>query len=75
MIEADAVLIATGGLSYPSTGSTGDGYRFAKKVGHKVTKLLPSLVPFQISEEYIPLTIDFKIKFSLDTVWRQRLWA
>ena len=52
-LEADAVLVATGGLSYPATGSTGDGYRFAKNVGHKVTKLLPSLVPFQIKEDYV----------------------
>ncbi|MCR4704676.1 MAG: NAD(P)/FAD-dependent oxidoreductase [Lachnospiraceae bacterium] len=44
-LQADAVIIATGGLSYPSTGSTGDGYEFAKKCGHKVTELMPSLVP------------------------------
>lgn len=50
---ADAVMIATGGISYPSTGSTGDGYAFAKQLGHKVTKLSQSLVPFQIKEEYI----------------------
>lgn len=48
-----AVIVATGGLSYPSTGSTGDGYRFAKKMGHTVTKLSQSLVPFQIKEEYV----------------------
>ncbi len=42
---ADAVIIATGGLSYPTTGSTGDGYRFAKAAGHTVTRLMPSLVP------------------------------
>lgn len=41
--EAEKVLIATGGLSYPSTGSTGDGYRFAESLGHTVTNLLPSL--------------------------------
>ena len=39
------IIIATGGLSYPKTGSTGDGYRFAKKAGHTVTYLKPSLVP------------------------------
>lgn len=43
-VEADAVVIATGGLSYPSTGSTGDGYRFAKEAGHTVTPLSPALV-------------------------------
>ena len=41
----DRVIIATGGASYPATGSDGDGYRLARKVGHTVTPLLPSLVP------------------------------
>ena len=45
-VPADAVIVATGGLSYPSTGSTGDGYRFAREAGHMVTALYPSLVPF-----------------------------
>lgn len=49
---ADAVIVATGGLSYPSTGSTGDGYRFAAACGHKVTELLPSLVPMEVKEWY-----------------------
>ena len=40
-VDADAVIIATGGISYPATGSTGDGYRFAKTCGHKVTELFP----------------------------------
>ena len=52
-VPAGAVIVATGGLSYPSTGSTGDGYRFAKKMGHTVTKLSQSLVPFQTKEEYV----------------------
>ena len=52
-VSAGAVIVATGGLSYPSTGSTGDGYRFAKEMGHTVTKLSPSLVPFQIREEFV----------------------
>lgn len=51
-VAADAVIVTTGGLSYPGTGSTGDGYRFAKKAGHKVTKLYPSLVPLKIQEEW-----------------------
>ena len=41
----DTLIIATGGLSYPNTGSTGDGYKFAKNFGHKITKTYPSLVP------------------------------
>ena len=47
----DAVILATGGLSYPSTGSTGDGYRFAEKLGHKITELSPALVPMNVKEE------------------------
>lgn len=50
IVSADAVIVATGGLSYPSTGSTGDGYRFAEKTGHTVTELSPALVPFETAE-------------------------
>ena len=49
---ADACIVATGGLSYQSTGSTGDGYRFAKELGHTVTKLSPSLVALNIEEQF-----------------------
>ena len=52
-IDADAVVLATGGLSYPSTGSTGDGYTFAKSLGLSVTAASPSLVPVNCAEEYI----------------------
>lgn len=51
IIPAKAVVIATGGLSYPSTGSTGDGYRFAEAAGHSVTARTPSLVPLRCAEE------------------------
>lgn len=51
-MKADAVIVATGGISYPSTGSTGDGYRFAREAGHKVTELLPSLVPMEVRQWY-----------------------
>lgn len=44
-IYSDAVIVCTGGLSYPGTGSTGDGYKFARAAGHSVTELTPSLVP------------------------------
>ena len=50
IVSADALIVATGGLSYPSTGSTGDGYRFAEKTGHTVTDLSPALVPFETAE-------------------------
>ena len=46
-IKADKVILATGGKSYPLTGSTGDGYKLAKKVGHTITKIQPSLVPLE----------------------------
>lgn len=48
----DAVILATGGVSYPSTGSTGDGHSFAKELGMQVTELKPSLVPFEIKEKW-----------------------
>lgn len=50
-IEADKLVIATGGKSYPGTGSTGDGYRFSEKFGHMVTSIRPSLVPLEIKEK------------------------
>lgn len=52
-LYGDAVIVTTGGFSYQSTGSTGDGYRFAKDAGHKVTDLLPSLVPMNTKEEFV----------------------
>lgn len=61
-VEADAVLLATGGLSYPSTGSTGDGYRFAGKLGHTVTALAPGLVPFEIKESYAKEMMGISLK-------------
>ena len=50
---ADACIVATGGLSYRSTGSTGDGFRFAENVGHKVTQCFPSLVPMETKEPWL----------------------
>lgn len=51
-INADMVVVATGGLSYPTTGSTGDGYRFATECGHNITECVPALVPFEIKEDW-----------------------
>ena len=50
-IEANKLIIATGGKSYPGTGSTGDGYKFALEFGHTVTAIKPSLVPLEIKEK------------------------
>lgn len=53
IVKGDAVIVATGGLSYPTTGSTGDGYQFAKKAGHTITELSPALVPFLTAESVV----------------------
>ena len=52
-VYGDAVIVACGGLSYPTTGSTGDGYRFAGAAGHTVTELSPALVPFVVKEPVV----------------------
>lgn len=51
--EFDSIIIATGGKSYPATGSTGDGYGFAKKFGHTIISLKPALVPCEVKETWI----------------------
>lgn len=53
MLDGDACIVATGGYSYRTTGSTGDGYRFAKEAGHRVTDILPALVPLTVQESYV----------------------
>jgi predicted Rossmann fold flavoprotein len=52
--KADAVILATGGASYPATGSTGDGYRLAESVGHTIVPIRPSLVPLETAGEIAP---------------------
>ena len=54
-IYGDACVAATGGLSYETTGSTGDGHRFARQLGHNVTELLPALVPLTVREDWVPI--------------------
>lgn len=61
-IHGDKILIATGGMSYQSTGSTGDGYRMAKDMGIKVSDLMPSLVPMVTAEDYIPRMQGLSLK-------------
>lgn len=51
-LRADAVIVCTGGISYPSTGSTGDGYRFGEQAGHTVIPQTPGLVPLNIKEQF-----------------------
>ncbi len=52
-IKCDSVIIATGGMSYPRTGSTGDGYKFAKNLGHTIVDTKPSLVGIEIKQNFI----------------------
>ena len=59
---ADNVIVCTGGISYPSTGSTGDGYRFAEETGHRVTEPRPALVPLSIEEEWCGQLMGLALK-------------
>ena len=61
-LSGDSVIVATGGFSYQATGSTGDGYRFARELGHKVTEIEPSLVPLHTKEDYIPRLQGLSLK-------------
>lgn len=61
-LPADAVIVATGGMSYASTGSTGDGYRFAKKLSHTVKEPVPALVPLTVKEEWCRLLQGLSLK-------------
>lgn len=72
-INADKIILATGGKSYPGTGSTGDGYILAQELGHKITKIRPSLVPLTVSKESLKIcknmqglslkNVNIKIKY------------
>ena len=52
-IKCDSVIVATGGLSYPLTGSTGEGYKFAKSVGHTIVETKPSLIGIEVREDFV----------------------
>lgn len=60
--NAVSVLVATGGKSYPGTGSDGDGYRFAEKLGHTIVPLKPSLVPLVAEEDYCTEMMGLSLK-------------
>ena len=51
IIQTDSIILATGGKSYPLTGSTGDGYKMAKDLGHTIVPIKPSLVPLEVYEK------------------------
>lgn len=61
-LKADAVIVATGGISYPLTGSTGDGYRFAGQAGHSVKPPVPSLVPFVLNDNFCKELMGLSLK-------------
>jgi len=62
VLPADRCIVCTGGLSYPATGSTGDGYRFAQETGHKITACTPALVPFEIEEKWCGQLMGLALK-------------
>lgn len=61
-INPKKIIIATGGLSYPETGSTGDGYKFAEELGHQISKLQPALVPLEVENEWVKDTDNLTLK-------------
>lgn len=61
-VFGDDVIVTTGGFSYQTTGSNGDGYKFAKSMGHSVTKLYPSLVPYNTNEDFVLLLQGLSLK-------------
>ncbi len=69
-IEAKKFVIATGGLSYPLTGATGDGYRWAQMVGHQVNQPLPALVPLKISDLWVKKLQGLSLKNVELTAWQ-----
>ncbi|WP_238882660.1 NAD(P)/FAD-dependent oxidoreductase [Clostridium sp. YIM B02551] len=61
-VSGDHFIIATGGKSYPLTGSRGEGYKFAQKLGHKIVSLKPSLVPIELKEEWVKELMGLSLK-------------
>jgi predicted Rossmann fold flavoprotein len=71
LVKADAVIVCTGGLSYPRTGSTGDGFNWAKSAGHVVTRLFPSLVPLEVQEQWVKDLSGLTLKNVKVTVYQK----
>ena len=71
VIKADSVIVATGGFSYQTTGSDGAGYKFARDTGHKVTDILPALVPLNTKEEFVKRLQGLSLKnIKVSFVWK-----
>ena len=78
LIPAEKVILATGGMSYKATGSTGDGYKMASRLGHTVTRLKPSLIPLETEEDCSPaagLTVKNAVMTLLDTKGGKKLFS
>lgn len=71
-IYGDGLIIATGGISYSTTGSTGDGYKFAKKMGHTITDLAQGLVPFNVKEPWIKELQGLSLKNIRVTIFQDK---
>jgi len=67
--HADAVIVATGGASYPGTGSTGDGYRLAESVGHSIVPIRPALVPLETAGDIAPRLQGLSLRHVTVRVW------
>lgn len=71
-IKADSVIVATGGLSYKSTGSTGEGHQMAKKLGHKIVECTPALVPFNIKESWVKELQGLSLKNTAIMIYKEK---
>lgn len=71
-LSADCVVVATGGASYPGTGSTGDGYQFARMAGHSIVNLRPSLIPLECTESYVKNLQGLSLKNVTFTIENQQ---
>ena len=69
-VEGDAFIICTGGKSFPKTGSTGDGYRFARRAGHTITPPVPALCPVRIVEKWPPASRGMTLRNVSLTLWK-----
>lgn len=76
--QCKALILATGGATYPRTGSTGDGYPLAQSLGHKITPLVPSLIPFETAEEFCKdmqdLTLN-NVKFTVKNSKKKTIFS
>ncbi len=68
VLQSGKVIVATGGMSYPKTGSTGDGYKLAGECGHTIVPLQPGLIPLESDEKFIPELLGLVLKYILISV-------